>query len=152
MKFSDLQLEPSLAAEIEKLGYSECTPIQVAAMPAILEGKDVAGLAQTGTGKTAAFLIPLMDRLLKARLKTDDLSEEEKAKITARAFTDWRAQNFILILVPTRELAEQVYENIQKLGAGSGLRGLLFTAVRPMINKKKLSEIVSSSLSQLLAV
>ena len=68
MKFSELQLEPSLQSAIEQLGYTETTAIQAAAMPVILKGKDVAGLAQTGTGKTAAFLIPLMDRLLKGRI------------------------------------------------------------------------------------
>lgn len=123
MKFADLQLEPSLNTSIEKLGFAETTPIQTAVFPHIFEGKDVAGLAQTGTGKTAAFLIPLMDRLLKGRLPTDNLSEEQKIFLAKRAFPDWRAQNFILILVPTRELAEQVYENIQKLGESAGLRG-----------------------------
>jgi superfamily II DNA/RNA helicase len=123
LKFADLQLEPSLNTSIEKLGFSETTPIQTAVFTHIFEGKDVAGLAQTGTGKTAAFLIPLMDRLLKGRLQTENLSEEQKSFLSKRAFSDWRAQNFILILVPTRELAEQVYENIQKLGEASGLRG-----------------------------
>lgn len=124
MKFSDLHLEPSLQTSIDSLGYSEPTPIQKAAMPLILEGKDIAGLAQTGTGKTAAFLIPLIDRILKGRVQTENLSDEQKAVIQKRAFTDWRAQNFVLILVPTRELAEQVYENIQKFGEASGVRGV----------------------------
>lgn len=125
MKFSELQLEPSLLTSIEKLNYSECTAIQVAAMPHILDGKDLSGLAQTGTGKTAAFVIPLIDRILKSRNApaAESMSEEQKAFQTKRAFPDWRAQNFILILVPTRELAEQVYENVSKLGEASGVRG-----------------------------
>jgi ATP-dependent RNA helicase RhlB len=124
MKFSELQLEPSLNTSIEKLGYTDCTPIQAEAMPLILDGKDISGLAQTGIGKTAAFVIPLMDRILKARTKMDNLSEEQKALVTKRAFQDWRAQNFILILVPTRELAEQVGENIASLGEASGIKGI----------------------------
>lgn len=123
MKFAELQLEPSLNTSIEKLGYAETTPIQTAVMPHIFEGKDVSGLAQTGTGKTAAFLIPLMDRVLKGRVQLENLSDEQKANLQKRSFQDWRAQNFILILVPTRELAEQVFENIEKLGEASGLRG-----------------------------
>ncbi len=123
MKFSELQLEPSLQSAIEQLGYTETTAIQAAAMPVILKGKDVAGLAQTGTGKTAAFLIPLMDRLLKGRIPQEQLSEEQKAIWSERAYLDWKAQNFVLILVPTRELAEQVYENIVQLGTASNIRG-----------------------------
>lgn len=123
MKFSELNLEPSLMTSIEKLGYSECTPIQALSMPSILAGKDMAGLAQTGTGKTAAFVIPMMDRILKSRIAQENLSEEQKAALAGRFFPEWRAQNFVLILVPTRELAEQVYENIHKLGEASGLRG-----------------------------
>lgn len=123
MKFSELQLEPLLYASIEKLNFSECTPVQAACMPHIFAGKDVAGLAQTGTGKTAAFLIPLMDRILKARLNTQDLSPEQRAYFTERSFSDWRAGDYVLILVPTRELAEQVYDNVQKLSEHSGLKG-----------------------------
>lgn len=108
---------------IQKTGFEDCTPIQEQAMPPILEGKDVAGLAQTGTGKTAAFVIPLMERILRARPVAEDVSEEQKALIAKRAFADWKPQNFILILVPTRELAEQVQENINKLSDVSGLRG-----------------------------
>jgi superfamily II DNA/RNA helicase len=123
LKFSELQLEPSLQTAIDKLGYSEATPIQIATMPYILEGKDISGLAQTGTGKTAAFVLPIMDRILKARLSTENLTDDQKALLQKRSFADWRAQNFVLILVPTRELAEQVYDNIIKLGESSGLRG-----------------------------
>lgn len=106
MNFSELSLESSLLQSIDKLGYKECTPIQSATIPLIQAGKDISGLAQTGTGKTAAFLIPLMDRVLKWK-----------------AAQEWKVQNFVLILVPTRELAEQVQENIEKLGAESALKG-----------------------------
>ncbi len=123
MKFSELNLESSLLAAIQKMNYEDCTPIQEQAMPTILDGKDVAGLAQTGTGKTAAFVIPLMERILRARPAAGDVTEDQKALIEKRAFKDWKPQNFILILVPTRELAEQVFENIAKFGAEAGLRG-----------------------------
>ena len=107
MKFSDFNLEPALLSSIEKLGYSECTPIQEKAIPILLAGKDVAGLAQTGTGKTAAFSIPLINRIIK-----------EKVAQT------WLERNFILVLVPTRELAEQVQSNIEKLGQDSLTRSV----------------------------
>lgn len=123
MKYSELNLEPSLLSAIQKLNYEDCTPIQEQAIPHIINGKDLAGLAQTGTGKTAAFLIPLMERILRARPNAGEVSEEQKNIISERAFKDWKAQNFILILVPTRELAEQVQDNILKLSVDSGLRG-----------------------------
>lgn len=134
MKFMDLGLEPSLISAIEKLGYNECTPIQNATIPLLLEGQDVSGLAQTGTGKTAAFLLPLMDRILKARLPVNEsenpgaITQTESGAADARSqlrrFNEWRPLHFILILVPTRELAEQVYENVTKLSEFSGLRGV----------------------------
>lgn len=123
MNFSEFNLDPVLNSAIEKLNYSSCTPIQELSIPVALEGRDVAGLAQTGTGKTAAFLIPMMERILRARPLPPDATEETKAFVTKRAFPDWKPQNFILILVPTRELAEQVQENIEKLSENSGLRG-----------------------------
>lgn len=112
MKFSELQLDPRLNAAIEKMGYGEATPIQEQTIPHILAGRDVAGLAQTGTGKTAAFVIPLIERILKS--ETNPESE--------RAFKDWQAFQGILILVPTRELADQIHENIQKISEGCGLK------------------------------
>lgn len=112
MKYSELNLDPILSSAIEKLGYTDATPIQEQAMPLIVAGKDVAGLAQTGTGKTAAFLIPLIERIL--RTKQDPTHE--------RAFKDWNARSFILILVPTRELADQINENAVKLTQGTGFK------------------------------
>jgi len=121
MKFSDLDLHPTLQVAVDKLGYEEATPIQAATMPHLLEGRDVAGLAQTGTGKTAAFLLPLMERIVRARLNPDELSEDDKAKREKRMFMDWRPNQFILVLVPTRELAEQVFESAMKFRGDSGL-------------------------------
>lgn len=112
MKYSELNLDPILNSAIEKLNYVDATPIQEQAMPHILAGKDVAGLAQTGTGKTAAFLIPLIERIL--RTKQDPTHE--------RAFKDWNARSFVLVLVPTRELADQINENAVKLTQGTGFK------------------------------
>jgi superfamily II DNA/RNA helicase len=114
--FSQLNLESSLFLNIQKNGYEKCTPIQSLAIPKVLAGLDLAGLAQTGTGKTAAFLIPLIDRILKA--KRSDLKDEEKKF----SFADWRNRHFILILVPTRELAEQVQQNADQLLKETGLK------------------------------
>jgi ATP-dependent RNA helicase RhlE len=112
MKYSDLNLDARLNAAIDKLQYAEATAIQEQTIPHILEGKDVAGLAQTGTGKTAAFLIPLIERILRAQ------SDKE----SSRAFKDWNARSYILILVPTRELADQINDNVIKLSDGCGIK------------------------------
>lgn len=116
MKFADLNLHPVLQAGLDRIQFTECTPIQEAAMPIILAGKDLAGLAQTGTGKTGAFLIPTMERILRA---TEELPEG--ATRSPHAFKDWKHRQFILVLVPTRELAEQVYENAMRLTEGTKL-------------------------------
>ncbi|MCC7405744.1 MAG: DEAD/DEAH box helicase [Bdellovibrionales bacterium] len=155
MKFTDLDLHPSLFAGIKKSNFTDCTPIQELAIPVILEGKDVAGLAQTGTGKTAAFVLPLIERILRAQemetagqaLHGDEVAgyqeaqqegvstampihgeEEIKFKEALvvpprkRAFVQWEKSNYILVLVPTRELAEQVYQNVVTLGTEAGIR------------------------------
>ncbi|MCB0389800.1 MAG: DEAD/DEAH box helicase [Bdellovibrionales bacterium] len=93
------------------MGYKECTQIQESAIPLLLEGKDVAGLSQTGTGKTAAYLLPLMERFI--RSKEGETDEDNKK----RQIEAWKETNFFLILVPTRELAEQVRENVKKFGS-----------------------------------
>lgn len=116
MKFSELNLHPLLLANLEKIGFAECTKIQEQAIPWIRKGKDVAGLAQTGTGKTAAFMLPLIDRILKSIKPEPGLAESETTP-----FADWKKRQYILVLVPTRELAEQVQENAQKLLANTGL-------------------------------
>lgn len=100
MNFSDLNLDRQLLANIATQGYAAATPIQEKAIPVIRSGRDVVGLAQTGTGKTAAFALPLLDRLLKG----------PRRRLRA------------LIVGPTRELAEQTKDVITQLGAGTGLR------------------------------
>jgi len=110
LKFEELSLDPKLADNISKMGFADCTPIQEQSIPTILEGKDLAGLAQTGTGKTGAFLIPLIERIL--RTESDDKT---------RAFENWQKRHCVLVLVPTRELAEQVKEACEMLIAGTDL-------------------------------
>ncbi len=118
MKFSELDLHPTVRKGIDDNQFVECTDIQERSIPLILETKDIAGLAQTGTGKTAAFLIPLMDRMLWSN--EENCPEEYKP----RQFKEWRKSNFILVLVPTRELAEQVYTNFMSLRSDSGLKAV----------------------------
>ena len=98
MKFADLGLIPEVQRAVAEAGYTEPTPIQQQAIPIILQGNDVMGGAQTGTGKTAGFTLPLLNRL--APLATSSTSP---ARHPVRA----------LILAPTRELAMQVHEAVQ---------------------------------------
>ncbi len=100
MAFSDFNLSPRLAAGITALGYLEPTPIQERAIPPIMAGRDVMGLAQTGTGKTAAFALPILQRL------------ENGPRKRVRA----------LIVAPTRELAEQIHQSFNDLGRQTRLR------------------------------
>jgi superfamily II DNA/RNA helicase len=124
LNFTEVSLHPTLQASIDRFGYTEMTPIQEQVLVHVMEGRDIAGLAQTGTGKTAAFLLPLMERIVRARLNPDELNDAEKDLRAKRQFPDWRARQFILVLVPTRELAEQVYENAQKLAGDTGIRAV----------------------------
>ena len=103
--FADLGLEPSILESLAALGYEEPTPIQREAIPVLLSGKDLLGQAATGTGKTAAFALPIVHHV--ASLDAD-------ARRTPSAF----------ILVPTRELAMQVAEAVHKYGKSLGVRVL----------------------------
>jgi ATP-dependent RNA helicase RhlE len=103
MTFSTLGLSESLLAAVEKEGYTTATPIQLQAIPAVLQGKDVMAAAQTGTGKTAGFVLPMLQ----------NLGSQSKAK---------PCRTRALVLTPTRELAAQVYESITIYGANEKLR------------------------------
>ena len=92
--FSDLSLDPRVLSAVTDAGYTVPTPIQIQAIPSALEGRDVLGIAQTGTGKTAAFVLPMITRLSKGRAR---------ARMPRS-----------LVLCPTRELAAQVAENFEK--------------------------------------
>ena len=105
MTFQELKLIPSLLEAVRCCGYQEPTPIQRETIPPVLAGKDVLGCAQTGTGKTAAFALPILQRLF----------QEGKPKAARRPI---RA----LILTPTRELALQIYENFEGYGKKLPLR------------------------------
>jgi ATP-dependent RNA helicase DeaD len=101
--FADLALAPELCRALSGLGYEEPTPIQQAAIPPLLEGRDLVGQAATGTGKTAAFALPILQRIL-----ADGERTEPRA----------------LVLVPTRELAVQVSEAMHSYGHDMGARVL----------------------------
>ena len=102
MSFETFNFNSNINKGIADCGYSSPTPIQSQAMGPVLEGRDVLGLAQTGTGKTAAFVLPMLQRL------------SGKTAKTPRG----------LIMAPTRELAEQIHENILSLGAHTGLKSI----------------------------
>jgi ATP-dependent RNA helicase DeaD len=101
--FADLTLAPELCRALAGLGYEEPTPIQRAAIPPLLEGRDLVGQAATGTGKTAAFALPVLQRILAEGGQTEPLA---------------------LVLVPTRELAMQVSEAMHSYGHDMGARVL----------------------------
>ena len=107
MSFASLNLSPELLRAVAEQGYTEATPIQAQAIPAILEGRDIMGCAQTGTGKTAGFTLPLL-QLLAPQASTST----SPARHPVRA----------LVLVPTRELAAQVEESVRTYGKYVPLR------------------------------
>ncbi|OGO32578.1 MAG: RNA helicase [Chloroflexi bacterium RBG_16_56_11] len=102
MNFDTFNFHPSIMAGIRALGYATPTPIQLQAIPLILQGRDVIGLAQTGTGKTAAFVLPILQLLR----------------------SDQRGSVRALIISPTRELADQTNEVFNELGSNTGLRSV----------------------------
>lgn len=111
MKFTELDLDPALQRAINDLGFSEPTPIQGAAVPPALEGNDLIACAMTGSGKTAAFALPILNRLIK---------EGPRKGIRA------------LVVTPTRELAIQVHEHIEALASHTKIRATtVFGGVKP---------------------
>jgi ATP-dependent RNA helicase RhlE len=118
MEFKRFNFHPLVAAGVTAASYTTPTPIQEQGIPPVMQGLDVMGLAQTGTGKTAAFALPILHRLMQG----------ERGKIRA------------LIVAPTRELAEQINEAINQLGAQTRLRSITIyggVAVNPQIDKLK---------------
>jgi ATP-dependent RNA helicase RhlE len=102
VNFEQFSLDPRIGAGVKAAGYTTPTPIQHQAIPVVLEGRDVLGLAQTGTGKTAAFLLPILQRLTKGPLR----------------------QVRALIVAPTRELAEQIHQMGVDLGKNTKVRSV----------------------------
>lgn len=107
LSFDDFSLHPDLLKAIIKSGYTTPTPIQAESIPAVLAGRDVMGAAQTGTGKTAAFTLPVLHRIMPFASHSTS-----PARHPVRA----------LILTPTRELADQVAENVERYCSTSALR------------------------------
>jgi superfamily II DNA/RNA helicase len=105
--FNNLPLDPKLLRAVADSGYLAMTPIQAKAIPIVLAGRDVMGAAQTGTGKTAAFTIPLLQKMLR-----HENASMSPARHPVRA----------LVLAPTRELADQVAENVKKYARQTQLR------------------------------
>lgn len=112
--FSELKLIPELLESIQAMKFTKPTPIQAEAIPHALEGKDIIGLAQTGSGKTAAFAIPILQAL-------------------------WEAQQpyFGLVLAPTRELAYQIKETFDALGLSMGLRSVCIVGGMDMMDQAR---------------
>ena len=102
MSFDQFPFDRRIAAGVKSVGYTDPTPIQEQAIPFVLEGRDVLGLAQTGTGKTAAFVLPILERL----------SQGPRGRVRA------------LIVAPTRELAEQIHQDIVSLGRETKVRSV----------------------------
>ncbi|MBF8276263.1 MAG: box helicase domain protein [Candidatus Brocadiaceae bacterium] len=132
MNFKKFHFHPTIEAGIEAVGYTTPTPVQAQSIPIILEGKDILALAQTGTGKTAAFALPILQRL----------TEGLRGRIRA------------LIIAPTRELAEQIHEAIGGLSKQTRLRSVTIyggVPINPQIQKlRKGVEIVVACPGRLL--
>lgn len=112
MKFEELDLQPEIIDALRQANISDCTAIQESAIPLVLDGKDISGLSQTGSGKTFAFLVPLIERILRTRKKMAENPTELDQK---RGFDTWNSGHFILVLAPTRELADQIHKAITML-------------------------------------
>ncbi len=116
MNFAELDLRPEILEALESMGFKETTAIQETVIPHLLKGKDVSGLAQTGTGKTGAFVLPLLDRWLRSRDK-----ETKEDRVDA----EWKPNSYYLVLVPTRELAAQVESAIRDFGQKTNVKSVV---------------------------
>ncbi|MBB1308634.1 DEAD/DEAH box helicase [Pseudoalteromonas sp. SR41-8] len=133
--FSELKLDPVLLNALEQNEYHTPTAIQLKTIPLILAGHDVMGSAQTGTGKTAAFVLPLLHKLFNTP------SKDEPG--TAR----------VLILTPTRELAQQVFASFEKYAQGTDIKGALAyggASIGPQIKAMKDAQVVVATPGRLL--
>ena len=130
--FSSFDLHPALHAGLEAAGFTRCTPIQALTLPIALPGRDVAGQAQTGTGKTLAFLVTMMNRLLTRPALADRKPEDPRA----------------LILAPTRELAIQIHKDAVRFGSDLGLR---FALVYGGVDYDKQRELLQQGVDVIIA-
>ena len=117
MPYASLNLDPRLAEGLKDLSYTQTRPIQTAVIPLALAGRDLIACAETGTGKTAAFVVPTLQRLLTAGLKTcaTTASGARTATGVAQDFSPANAKSRVLVLAPTRELAVQIEDEIHGL-------------------------------------
>ncbi|WP_099561441.1 ATP-dependent RNA helicase RhlB [Stenotrophomonas maltophilia] len=132
LTFSSFELHPALQAGLEGAGFTRCTPIQALTLPVALPGGDVAGQAQTGTGKTLAFLVAVVNRLLTRPALADRKPEDPRA----------------LILAPTRELAIQIHKDAVKFGSDLGLR---FALVYGGVDYDKQRELLQQGVDLIIA-
>ncbi|MBH0026375.1 DEAD/DEAH box helicase [Pseudoalteromonas sp. SWN29] len=133
--FSSLNLDPLLLTAIEQNNYTTPTAIQIKTIPPILAGSDVMGSAQTGTGKTAAFVLPLLHKLLNTHKK----DEQGLARV--------------VILTPTRELAQQVFASFEKYAQGTNINGALAyggASIGPQIKALKTAQVIVATPGRLL--
>ncbi|HHW4678493.1 MAG TPA: ATP-dependent RNA helicase RhlB [Xylella sp.] len=132
LTFSSFDLHPVLLAGLTDAGFTLCTPIQALTLPVALAGRDIAGQAQTGTGKTLAFLVAVVNRLLGG------------VALVNRNLEDPRA----LILAPTRELAMQIHKDAVKLGGNLGLR---FALIYGGVDYEKQRELLRKGVDVIIA-
>ena len=130
--FSSFELQPALLAGLEGAGFTRCTPIQALTLPVALPGGDVAGQAQTGTGKTLAFLVAVINRLMSRPALADRKPEDPRA----------------LILAPTRELAIQIHKDAVKFASDLGLR---FALVYGGVDYDKQRELLQQGVDVIIA-
>jgi ATP-dependent RNA helicase RhlE len=131
LNFEKFNFHPSVAAGIAAAGYETPTPIQARAIPQVTNGRDIMGLAQTGTGKTAAFVLPILSRLAGSKYGC------------VRA----------LIVAPTRELAEQIHQAVETLGGKTRLKSVTVyggVGINPQIQKLRHADIVVACPGRLL--
>ena len=131
MNFETFNFHPAVAKGVAAAGYETPTPIQARAIPQVIKGRDIMGLAQTGTGKTAAFVLPILHRLL------------ERKSGSVRA----------LIIAPTRELAEQIHQAIETLGCKTRIKSVSVyggVGINPQIKKLERADIVVACPGRLL--
>lgn len=129
MNFSELDLPLEVRQGIEQAGFTACTPVQEAVIPRAVRGEDIAAQAQTGTGKTAAFLISLFTRMTRNPVRDSGNSPQ------------------VLIIAPTRELADQIFHEAERLGQFTGFR---FLAVYGGIDYQKQMDILQKGVDVLI--
>ena len=139
MPFVSLGLSPSLCNPLARLGYTQPTPVQTQAIPVVLSGRDLLARAQTGTGKTAAFGLPMIDRLL-VRGGVPAGTRKPRG----------------LVLVPTRELALQVHKSLATYGVPANLRVTAIfggVSIRPQITElQRGTDIIVATPGRLLEI